>query len=56
VVVDPPGATAPEGGARDARVRGGAGRRAEHGKVGLAILLWILGVPGFLVLLYLLIG
>lgn len=29
-------------------------RRDQAGKVGLAILLWLLGVPGSLVLLYLL--
>ena len=30
--------------------------RAESGKVGLAILMWMLGVPGGLVLLYLVFG
>jgi hypothetical protein len=28
----------------------------ERGKVGLAILMWLLGVPGFIILLYLLLG
>jgi hypothetical protein len=28
----------------------------ERGKVGLAILMWMLGVPGFIILLYLLLG
>lgn len=29
------------------------GRIAERGKAGLALLMWVLGVPGFAVLLYL---
>lgn len=28
----------------------------ERGKVGLAILMWMLGVPGFIIILYLLFG
>jgi hypothetical protein len=28
-------------------------REKESGKVGMAILMWMLGVPGFIVLLYL---
>jgi hypothetical protein len=28
----------------------------ERGKVGLAILMWMLGVPGFIIILYLLLG
>ena len=28
----------------------------ERGKVGLALLMWMLGVPGLLVLLYLILG
>lgn len=31
-------------------------RESERGKVGLAILMWMLGVPGFIVILYLLFG
>ena len=31
-------------------------QQKERGKVGLAILMWMLGVPGFIVLLYLLLG
>ncbi len=30
--------------------------KKESGKVGLAILMWMLGVPGFIVLLYLIFG
>jgi hypothetical protein len=29
-------------------------KRAESGKVGAAILMWLLGVPGLLILLYML--
>jgi hypothetical protein len=28
----------------------------QAGKIGLAILMWFLGVPGFIILLYLLLG
>jgi hypothetical protein len=28
----------------------------QAGKIGLAILMWLLGVPGFIILLYLLLG
>lgn len=31
-------------------------RAGEHGKVGLALLMWLLGVPGVVVLLYLVFG
>ncbi|MFO0931986.1 MAG: hypothetical protein U1E39_04675 [Planctomycetota bacterium] len=30
--------------------------KKEEGKVGLAVLLWLLGVPGSIVLLYLIFG
>ena len=31
-------------------------REKERGKVGLAILMWMLGVPGIIILLYLILG
>jgi hypothetical protein len=37
-------------------VRNGWTRAKECGKVGLALLMWMLGVPGVLVLLYLILG
>ena len=55
--IGPDGATLPKASApAPARVRNFLRRRGEEGKVGLAILLWLLGVPGILVLLYLLLG
>jgi hypothetical protein len=37
-------------------LRSAARHVRESGKVGLALLLWILGVPGLLILLYLIFG